>query len=102
MKDYPPAHVIHEENCPDAPRGLPVFRAEHLVDYSNSRPHHCFNRETVAHNRMVVAEPGDYEPHPYVPSSIHPADAVKPLCRVCRSTHPAEPVDLRKWLQISA
>jgi hypothetical protein len=88
MRDYPPAHVIHEATCPDAPDGLFTFKAAALEGaYPTSRPHVCFNRDTVTHNRDVVAEPGFYEPHDYRPSTLHPADAVRALCEECRGTH---------------
>lgn len=88
MRHYPPAHVIHEANCPDAPAGAFAFRASVLKQaYPNSRPHTCFDRETVTGNREVVAESPDWEAHVYRPSTIHPPDAVRALCEVCRGTH---------------
>lgn len=88
MKEYEPAHVIHEAGCEDAPAGLFVFKASSLGDaYPNGRPHVCFDRDTIRFNREVVAEPGEYDPHTYAPSTIHPEDAARPLCRVCRGTH---------------
>jgi hypothetical protein len=102
MRDYPPAHVIHEAGCADAPAGLFTFRASALIAYPTSRPHACFNRATIVENRQVVAEPGDDQAHAYMPSSLHPADAVKRLCRVCRGTHPEKPVDLAEWLGVAS
>lgn len=90
-RDYPPAHTIHEANCPDAPPGLMVFRAGGLAAaYPTGMPHTCFTRETVRLNREVVAEPVEYEPHSYQPSGATQPDAVRPLCRTCRGTHPGE------------
>lgn len=87
MKDYPPAHVIHEARCPDAPPGLVVFHARELRAYPTSRPHRCFTSETVERNREVVAETVEYEPHRYEPSTLKPADATRALCSICRGTH---------------
>jgi hypothetical protein len=88
MRHYPPAHVIHEATCPDAPPGLITFRAHALeAAFPTSRPHTCFDQSTVTLNREVVAEPGGYEPHEYQASTIHPADAYRRLCEVCRGTH---------------
>lgn len=101
-REYPPAHVIHQADCEDAPGGLFVFKAASLQGYPNSRPHRCFSSETVAQNREVVAEPVDYEPHPYSPSTIHPDDAPRPLCEVCRGTHGEQPVDLGAFLGLGA
>lgn len=101
MREYPPAHVIHQADCDDAPAGL-AFRAQALAAYPNSRPHRCFSRDTVTHNREVVAEVIDYEPHAYEPSTIHPDDAVRPLCKVCRGTHGDQAVDLRAFLGLGA
>jgi hypothetical protein len=36
----------------------------------------------------VFAEAVEYEPHPYQPSGATQPDAVRPLCRTCRGTHP--------------
>ena len=40
MREYPPAHVIHEARCEDAPPGLLTFRA-HLIPavHPNARAH---------------------------------------------------------------
>jgi hypothetical protein len=89
MRHYPPAHVIHEAGCPDAPTGRIAFRASGLRQaYPNGVPHSCFTRETVYHNREVVAEAVEYESHPYQESGATQPDAVRPLCRICRGTHP--------------
>jgi hypothetical protein len=88
VRDYAPAHVIHEATCADAPDGLRVFRASGLLyAHPNGRPHVCFDRDTVVYNREVVAEPGDYERHVYQPSTIRPADASRALCTICRGIH---------------
>lgn len=102
MKHYPPAHIIHEADCDVAPAGLFVFQASNLQNFPNGRPHACFSRATITHNRDVVAEPGDYEPHSYEPSTLRPADAAQPLCKVCRGTHGEEPFDLRAFLDLGA
>jgi hypothetical protein len=87
-RHYPPAHIIHEANCPDAPKRRIVFRASGLRHaYANGVPHTCFTRQTVLQNRDVVAEAVEYEPHPYQPSGATQLDAVRPLCRTCRGTH---------------
>ena len=91
-RHYPPAHTIHEVGCPDAPKGLITFRARGLAQaYPNAMPHTCFTRETVRQDREVVAEAVEYEPHPYRPSGATQPDAVRPLCRTCRGTHPDDP-----------
>lgn len=89
MRDYPPAHTIHEVDCTDAPAGLFPFRVHNVpFAYPNARAHTaCISHETVRMNREVVAEPGDYEPHPYEASAERPADAARPLCRTCGGTH---------------
>lgn len=97
MRDYPPAHVIHEASCEDNPGELLVFKAHNLVAWPNSIPHRCVSRRTITSDRDVVAEPINYEPHEYEPSTLRPADAVKALCKVCRGTHGSE-VDLRQFL----
>lgn len=100
MKDYPPAHVIHESGCPDAPPGLLTFRAHSLREYPTSRPHTCFSRQTVVRNRDVVAESVDYGEHAYQASTLHPEDAIRPLCEICRGTHGVH-VDLAALLRLS-
>ncbi len=88
MKEYPPAHTIHEARCPEAPAGLFSFRAGNLGQaYPNARPHHCFTRDTVRMNLPVVAEHIAYQAHPYEPSTLRPEDASKALCKICRGTH---------------
>jgi hypothetical protein len=92
MRDYPPACVIHEADCPEAPTGRLVLRASGLREaYPNGRPHTCFTRATVLSNRDVIAETIEYDPHPYQPSGATLPDAVRPLCRICRGTHPSTP-----------
>lgn len=98
MRDYPPAHVIHEVGCGEAPPGLIAFRAASLIDWPTARPHRCFSSATVAGNAEVVAEPVTYDRHAYAPSTIWPKDAARALCRTCRGTHPDEPVDLAAFL----
>lgn len=95
MRDYPPAHVIHEANCRDALPGLLRFRAQFVpAAHPNARAHTCISHETVRMNREVVAEPGEAGNHAYEPSTTRPADAARALCRHCRGTH-GIPVDLR-------
>jgi hypothetical protein len=94
MRDYPPAPVIHDADCPDAPTGQLVFPAGGLRQtYPHGVPHTCFTRDTVLRNRDVIAETIHYEPHLYQPSGATQPDAARPLCRTCRGTHPdaAEP-----------
>lgn len=89
MRHYLPAHVVHEAGCSDAPTRRIAFRASVLWQaYPNGVPHTCFTRETVSHNRAVVVEAVVYDSHPYQESGAHQPDAVRPLCRVCRGTHP--------------
>ncbi|MGK5677607.1 hypothetical protein [Actinoplanes sp. URMC 104] len=88
MKDYPPARLIHESTCPDAPGGL-VLPASAFRD-SHDRPHTCVTRDTIRNNRPVVTEHVEYERHTYTPSTIEPADATRKLCRVCYGTHPED------------
>jgi len=103
MRDYPEAHIIHEAKCAEAPPGLFVFRARALQSYPNSRPHTCFTSATVAYDRLVVAEPGGYQPHDYLPSTIRPDDATRSLCAVCRGTHPVgQPFNLLPFLGVGA
>lgn len=88
VRDYAPAAVIHEADCKGAPPGLIAFRAGSLMEtHPNGRPHICFDLDTVRNNRLVVAEPVDYEPHLWEPSTIRPDDARRALCRICRGTH---------------
>lgn len=90
-KVYPPQPWIHDADCPYAPRGLLLFKASSLPQlYPLARPHTCFSRDTVTRNCDCVAEQVDYEPHPYVRSTIWPSDATGPLCGTCRGNH-AEP-----------
>jgi hypothetical protein len=92
MRDYPPAHTIHELGCPEAPTDLIAFRARGTREaHPNGFPHTCVTSDTVKHNREVVAEPPSFEPHPYAPSAAEQPDATRPLCRTCRGTHPNEP-----------
>jgi hypothetical protein len=91
VTDYAPAHLIHDALCKDAPAGLITFRAQALNEaYPTSQPHICFDRDTVAYNRLVVAEPVEYEPHIYQPSTLRPPGASRWLCRICRGTHGEE------------
>lgn len=88
MREYPPAHVIHEADCPDAPPGQLTFRAELIpAVHPNARAHTCVSHATVQNNREVIAEPGDATDHAYVPSESQPDDAFRPLCRQCGGTH---------------
>lgn len=88
VRDYAPAAVIHEAECAEAPTGLIAFRARALQQtHPTGRPHLCFHRDTVIYNRLVVAEPVDYERHVYQPSTIRPDDSTRALCTVCRGTH---------------
>lgn len=88
VRDYAPAAVIHEADCAEAPAGLIVFRARVLQQtHPTGRPHICFDRNTIVYNRLVVAEPIDYERHAYQPSTIRPEDATRALCAICRGTH---------------
>jgi hypothetical protein len=87
MRDYAPAHIIHEETCEEAP-GLIAFRAQNLLEaYPTSTPHTCFSRDSVNNNRYVVAEPGEYERHDWQPSTLVLLDATRALCKICRGTH---------------
>lgn len=98
MKEYPPAHVIHEAACPDAPPGLLTFRADLIpAVHPNARAHTCISPATVQNNREVVAEPGDEADHQYEPSVNRPDDAWRPLCRRCSGTHGE--VTLADWLR---
>jgi hypothetical protein len=98
MREYPPAHVIHEALCEDAPAGLLTFRA-HLIPavHPNARAHSCVSPATVHYDREVVAEPGEGRDHLYEPSGIKPDDATRALCRHCSGTHGE--VDLASWLR---
>jgi len=88
MREYPPAHVIHEADCPGAPPGLFTFRAQLIpAVHPNARAHTCVSHATVYYNREVVAEPGDAGDHLYEPSGDRPHDATRPLCRHCSGTH---------------
>lgn len=88
MRNYPPAHVIHEAICEDAPPGLISFRAQLIpAVHPNARAHTCVSPATVQNNREVVAEPGDAGDHAYEPSPNRPGDATRPLCRRCSGTH---------------
>lgn len=88
VREYAPAAVIHDAQCREAPAGLIAFRARALLQtHPNGRPHVCFDRDTVVLNRYVVAEPIDYGPHVYQPSTIRPEETPRALCTVCRGTH---------------
>lgn len=98
MREYPPAHVIHEAACEDAPRGLISFRAHLLpVTHPNARAHTCVSPQTVTYDREVVAEPGDEGDHAYEPSDTRPPDATRLLCQHCYGTHGE--VDVAEWLR---
>jgi hypothetical protein len=58
-----------------------------MQTHPTGQPHVCFDLDTVVYNRLVVAEPGDYGPHRYQPSTIRPPDAERALCAICRGTH---------------
>ncbi|MEU4422234.1 hypothetical protein AB0F81_16530 [Actinoplanes sp. NPDC024001] len=76
--------VVHSADCDDAPASTLVYPARAAADaYPNGRPHRCFHRRTA----RAVIEHVEYEAHAYVPSTIRPDDATRPLCRVCRGTH---------------
>jgi hypothetical protein len=102
IRDYPPAHIVHEAKCPAAPLGLFAFKATVLAAYPNSRPHTCISRETVTYNRLVVVEPVGYPRHAYEPSGATQPDATRPLCRTCRGTHPNREIDLLQWLGVKS
>jgi hypothetical protein len=98
MREYPPAHVIHEARCPDAPSGLISFRASYIpAVHPNARAHTCVSYATVQGNREVVAEPGDSGDHVYEPSENRPQDATRALCRHCSGTHGE--VHIAGWLR---
>jgi hypothetical protein len=88
-RDYLPAGVVHVADCDDAPAGLLTIPAKSLRG-SHDRPHSCVTTAAVAANRDVVVERLDVEPHGYARSTIWPEDAARPLCRICRGTHPGE------------
>ena len=98
---YPPQPWIHEAACLDAPAGLATFQARAVETlYPLGRPHYCFDKDTVAHNRDCVAETADVEPHPFVCSTIWPADATGPLCHTCRGSHPESAIEARRRRRI--
>lgn len=98
MREYLPVHVIHEANCPDAPGGLPTFRADLIpAVHPNAKAHTCVSPETVKRNHEVVAEAGDAGDHRYEPSAAKPPDATRALCKHCSGTHGE--VDLATWLR---
>jgi hypothetical protein len=94
-KDYPPAPIVHDARCEDAPEGVPVPPRGVLQSYPNATVHTCFSNATVTSGRGVIVEQGDYEPHPYEESTVTTVEvgvqAARPLCRTCRGTHPDEP-----------
>jgi hypothetical protein len=95
-KLYPPQPWLHEATCVDAPRGLPIIKAQDVpTTYPYGRPHTCVDRDTGTFNRDCVAEFVDYETHPYVYSTIWPADATGPLCSTCRGSHPESAIEAR-------
>ena len=89
MRDYPPARTLHEADCPEAPPGLLTMPANAFAD-SVDFPHSCISPDTIRFNRPVVAEPGDYDKHLYVESTLQPTDAPRKLCRECHGTHPED------------
>lgn len=100
-RHYPPQPWIHEATCPDAPRGLTTISARDLrTAHPYGRPHNCVDRDTFTFNRACVAEVVDYEPHPYVYSTIWPEDATGPLCSICRGSHSESAVEARKRQRI--
>ena len=98
---YPPQPWIHEATCQDAPPGLPTTKARQVpVAYPYARPHTCVDRDTGVVNRDCVAEIVDYEPHPYVYSTIWPQDATGPLCSTCRGSHPESAIEALRRTRI--
>lgn len=87
-RDYDPAVVIHVADCDEAPAdpGM-IYPARAMQAYPNGRPHQCFQREAITRNAPSIVERVEYERHDYVPSTIFPDDATRPLCRTCRGTH---------------
>ena len=90
-RDYDPV-LIHRATCPEAPQGLLLLTARSVAQaHPHGRPHRCLTNEMARSNCGVVIEQVTPEPHDYVESTIVPADATRPLCRICRGTHGEAP-----------
>lgn len=98
MKEYPPAALIHEASCTQHFDHLIQFPAHLLQEREPyARAHYCISPATVQLDRYVVAEPIDYDGHPYEPGNIRPDDATRALCKHCNGTHGE--VDVAEWLR---
>ena len=85
-RNYPPARLVHEASCVNAPPGLmpvPASAFRNTLDVA----HDCLSREHALRNVDVVAEPPMTERHPYEPSTLLPPDATRARCKDCWGTH---------------
>jgi hypothetical protein len=89
-RHYEPARVVHKATCPDAPQGFVLRAVAVMQAHPNATLHNCLTPIAVRQNPEVTTEAVTYEPHLYHPSAATQPDAVRPLCRTCRGTHPEE------------
>ena len=90
--DYPPAPLIHRPDCAGiTPGAFPVLATPEIArQFPNGKPHRCYDFRA---NSSGAVEPLVYPEHDYVPSTLKPDDARRPLCRSCRGTHGDEQVE---------
>jgi hypothetical protein len=90
-REYPPAVLVHAENCPDVVnlrrRGevlIPMATSDLARAYPNGRMHNCYHFTLQARG---VVQTMTYPPHEYEPSTVLYPDAARTLCTVCMGTH---------------
>lgn len=90
-RHYPPASLVHSPGCPALPKvDLQQLATRAIATaYPNAVMHNCYHFHRNSHG---IVEPRTYPPHDYKPSTVAPADAVRPLCDTCRGTHEGEHV----------
>ena len=86
IREYPPAVIVHRPDCQDLQgRQLPRLTTPEIArQHPNGKPHRCYH---FHQNSVGVVEQVEYPPHSYEESSVMYADATKPLCGFCGSTH---------------
>lgn len=104
-RHYPPGVVFHAPHCVDGgnAESMPILAAIH--DHPNYQFDQCYvglfsiQNDPIALAKVtpqVSIEIITAARHPYTPSDPRdtrrpqPADAIRPLCRVCRGTHEHE------------
>ncbi len=92
-REYPPAVLVHAENCEDVinlrrhgEALIPMATPDIARAYPNGRMHSCFHFHLQARG---VVQTMTYPPHAHEPSTVVYPDAARPLCAVCMGTHGA-------------